>query len=114
MATGILPVEKRLFEGPQLALETHGQDAHATTRRLLTRFLPENMRRILKIVLGILLIILGVLALLTPLTPGSWLALIGLEILGLRILLERKIISLLPQKYRQKARKLIERKMKKP
>ena len=60
------------------------------------------------------MIILGVLALLTPLTPGSWLALIGLEILGLRLLIERKIISLLPQKYRQKARDLFKRKVKKP
>jgi len=72
------------------------------------------MRRTLKIVLGIVLIVLGVLALLTPLTPGSWLALIGLEILGLRLLLERKLISILPQKYRQKARNLFERKVKKP
>lgn len=60
------------------------------------------------------MIILGVLALLTPLTPGSWLALIGLEILGLRLLVERKIISFLPQKYRQRARELFKRKVKKP
>jgi len=72
------------------------------------------MRRILKIVLGVLLILIGVFALLTPLTPGSWLALIGLEILGLRILLERKIISILPHKYRRKARNLFRRKVKKP
>ena len=60
------------------------------------------------------MVLVGVFALLTPLTPGSWLALIGLEILGLRILLERKIISLLPQKYRQKARDMLQRKVKKP
>ena len=60
------------------------------------------------------MIILGVLALLTPLTPGSWLALIGLEILGLRLLIERKIISILPQKYRQRARELFKRKVEKP
>lgn len=72
------------------------------------------MRRTLRIVIGIVLIVLGVLALLTPLTPGSWLALIGLEILGLRILLERKIISLVPHKYRRKARNLFKRKVKKP
>ena len=71
------------------------------------------MRRSLKIVFGVLLIVLGVLALLTPLTPGSWLALIGLEILGLRILLERKIISIVPHKYRRKVRNLFKRKMKK-
>jgi len=72
------------------------------------------MRRALKIVLGVVLILVGVLALLTPLTPGSWLALIGLEILGLRLLVKRKIISILPQKYRQKARELFKRKTKKP
>ena len=80
---------------------------------MLTRAFFEKMRRILKIVLGIILIVLGVAALLTPLTPGSWLALIGLEILGLRILLERKIISILPHKYRRKARNLFKRKVKK-
>jgi len=71
------------------------------------------MRKALKIVLGILLILIGVFALLTPLTPGSWLALIGLEILGLRILLERKLISLVPHKYRRKVRNLFKRKTKK-
>jgi hypothetical protein len=72
------------------------------------------MRRALRIVLGVFLILIGVFALLTPLTPGSWLALIGLEILGIRILLERKIISILPHKYRRKARNLFGRKVKKP
>jgi hypothetical protein len=56
------------------------------------------------------LIILGLLALLTPLTPGSWLALIGLEILGLRLLFERKFFSLLPGKYRRKIRHMFKRK----
>ncbi len=57
--------------------------------------------------------ILGVLALLTPFTPGSWLALIGLELLGLRLVFERKFVSLLPQKYRRKVRGMLERRMKK-
>ena len=77
-------------------------------------FLPNNMLRALKIILGIFLILVGVLALLTPLTPGSWLALIGLELLGLRILLERKLISMLPHKYRWKVRNLFKRRVKKP
>jgi hypothetical protein len=72
------------------------------------------MRRVFKIILGILLILIGVLALLTPLTPGSWLALIGLEILGIRILLERKLNYFLPHKYRRKVNDLFKRKMKKP
>jgi len=71
------------------------------------------MRRVFKIILGIILIIVGVFALLTPLTPGSWLALIGLELIGLRIILERKIIHWVPHKYRQKVRDLFERKIKK-
>ncbi len=71
------------------------------------------MRRVARIVLGIVLMILGVLALLTPFTPGSWLALIGLEILGLRLVLQRKFLSLLPQKYRGRIRDALDRTLKK-
>jgi hypothetical protein len=71
------------------------------------------MRRAVKIILGIFLILIGVLALLTPLTPGSWLALIGLELVGLRILLERRLIFLVPHKYRRKVRDFFNRKVKK-
>jgi hypothetical protein len=42
------------------------------------------VKSIIKKVLGVILIIYGILALLTPLTPGSWLALIGMELLGIR------------------------------
>ena len=73
----------------------------------------RNMKRALRIALGILLMILGVLALLTPFTPGSWLALIGLELLGLRLVLQRKFLSLLPQRYRQKIGNMLESRMKK-
>jgi len=59
------------------------------------------------------LIILGVAAALTPFSPGSWLALIGLEILGLRILLQRKFLSLLPNKYRGKVTNLFKKMRKK-
>ena len=72
------------------------------------------MRKSLRIILGVVLIILGVLAAVTPLSPGSWLALIGLELLGLRILFERKLLTLLPEKYRCKVRDLIKKKAKKP
>ncbi len=40
----------------------------------------------IKKVIGVILILVGLLALITPLTPGSWLAIIGLELLGVRIL----------------------------
>lgn len=71
------------------------------------------MRRVARIVLGVVLMILGVLALLTPFTPGSWLALIGLELLGLRLVFQRKVLSLLPQKYRGRVKDMLERKLKK-
>jgi len=71
-----------------------------------------NMRRAFRIILGISLIILGVFALVTPLSPGSWLALIGLEILGLRILFQRKLLSLTPRKYRGRLRILFRKMMK--
>jgi len=48
-------------------------------------------RRIIKTVIGVVLIVLGLAALLTPFTPGSWLALIGLEFLGLRVLLRDRL-----------------------
>jgi uncharacterized protein YqgC (DUF456 family) len=60
------------------------------------------MKRILRIIIGIILIILGLMALVTPFTPGSWLAVIGLELLGLRLLVQRKFVSLLPVKTQTK------------
>jgi hypothetical protein len=41
---------------------------------------PRNRKLV-----GVLFIIIGLAALLTPFTPGSWLALIGLELLGIRL-----------------------------
>jgi len=67
------------------------------------------MRHFLRIILGIVLIVLGVAAALTPFSPGSWLALIGLEILGLRVLLQRKFLSWLPERYRGRVRNLMKR-----
>ena len=51
------------------------------------------MKTILKKTLGVILIIVGLAALLTPLTPGSWLALIGLELLGIRQWVFRKFLT---------------------
>lgn len=45
----------------------------------------------IKKVIGIILILIGLAALFTPLTPGSWLAIIGLELLGVRILFWDKL-----------------------
>ena len=44
---------------------------------------------------GVILILIGFAALLTPLTPGSWLIFVGLELLGVRFLLWDKIKSML-------------------
>lgn len=71
------------------------------------------MRKALRIAMGIVLMALGVLALLTPFTPGSWLALIGLEILGLRLVFQRKLLSVIPAKYRQKVKDLLEKAVRK-
>lgn len=39
---------------------------------------------------GVLLIIIGFIALVTPLTPGSWLIFVGLELIGIRLALWEK------------------------
>ncbi len=44
-------------------------------------------------VIGVILILIGFISLVTPLTPGSWLIVIGLEIIGVRILFLDKIKS---------------------
>ena len=51
------------------------------------------MRKITKKIVGVLLIVVGFLALITPFSPGSWLILVGLEFLGLRILLQDKLLA---------------------
>jgi len=51
-----------------------------------------RIKKTIRIIVGIILILLGFFALVTPLTPGSWLILIGLELLGLRILLQDKLL----------------------
>lgn len=45
------------------------------------------MLLILKKIIGGILVLIGIGILLTPLTPGSWLIFVGLELLGARLLL---------------------------
>ena len=45
----------------------------------------------IKKVVGVILILVGLAAFFTPLTPGSWLAIIGLDLLGMRILFFDKL-----------------------
>jgi hypothetical protein len=40
----------------------------------------------LRKVICIIFVVIGLLALVTPLTPGAWLFIVGLELLGIRIL----------------------------
>jgi len=56
------------------------------------------MKTIIKKSIGVICIILGFLALITPLTPGSWLILVGLEILGLQFLLGGRLSRFLKKK----------------
>jgi hypothetical protein len=53
----------------------------------------SRTRRIVRKTIGLVLILLGLAALLTPLTPGSWLIPIGLELVGLRLLLQDRLLT---------------------
>lgn len=64
------------------------------------------MKVIVKKVIGVILIIVGLIALFTPFTPGSWLALIGLELLGIRKFVFRKCLN---DKQRVAAEKFIKK-----
>jgi hypothetical protein len=72
------------------------------------------MRRYVKKALGVVLVIVGFLALVTPFSPGSWLILIGFELLGLRFLLEDKLPDFLRLKPNSRLRRLLKRTMRKP
>lgn len=50
--------------------------------------------KIFRMTLGVILVIVGLMALVTPLTPGAWLALIGLELLGFGFLIPKRVRSL--------------------
>jgi small-conductance mechanosensitive channel len=58
------------------------------------------LKNILKKTIGVILIIVGLAALVTPLTPGSWLALIGLELLGFGFLLENRFSRALKNRFK--------------
>lgn len=51
------------------------------------------MKQRFKKIVGILFIGLGLIALFTPLTPGSWLIFVGLELMGLRLLFQKKFLE---------------------
>lgn len=49
------------------------------------------MKRALRGIVGTGCILFGLFALVTPFTPGAWLALVGMELLGLSFLLPRPV-----------------------
>lgn len=51
------------------------------------------MKVIIKKTIGVILIIVGLAALFTPFTAGSWVALIGLELVGIRKFIFRKLLN---------------------
>ena len=75
------------------------------------------MKTIIKMALGVILIIVGIAALFTPFTPGSWLALIGLELLGVRRYIFRKLLTdrqrAVAVRYMKKMKRVFSRRSKK-
>lgn len=67
------------------------------------------MKKYLRKALGIVLIILGFLALITPCSPGSWLILVGLELLGLGFLLEDRLPASWKASYKSMVQKLLKK-----
>ena len=65
-------------------------------REKIKKIWRENQK--LRKCVGVILILIGLTALLTPFTPGSWLALIGLELFGIRLVFWEKIKSRLKSK----------------
>ncbi len=57
------------------------------------------VKNIVKKTIGVILIIVGLIALVTPFTPGSWLAIIGLQMLGFGFLLENRIVRAIKKKF---------------
>ncbi len=48
-------------------------------------FMFQKLIALARIPAGFVLIVLGLMALVTPLTPGSWLVVVGLELMGFRL-----------------------------
>jgi protein-S-isoprenylcysteine O-methyltransferase Ste14 len=63
------------------------------------------LKNIIKKTIGVILIIVGLFALLTPFTPGSWLALIGLQMVGWGFLLENRIVRAIKKKFQNSKKK---------
>jgi UDP-N-acetylmuramate dehydrogenase len=51
----------------------------------------KNLTQRYKKITGVIFIVLGILALITPLTPGSWLIFVGLELIGIRLVFYKNL-----------------------
>jgi hypothetical protein len=63
------------------------------------------VKNILKKIIGVIFIVWGVIALVTPFTPGSWLGIIGLQMLGWGFLLENRIVRAIRKKFERSKKK---------
>jgi len=52
--------------------------------------MQQSVKRTLRRSLGIFLIIFGILGLILPILPGVWVIPIGIELLGWRLVIDRK------------------------
>ena len=52
-------------------------------------FMQQNVKTTLRTSLGIFLIVFGIAGMILPILPGWWVALIGLEILGWKLVIDR-------------------------
>jgi hypothetical protein len=63
------------------------------------------VKNILKKTIGVIFLVWGFIALVTPLTPGSWLGIIGLQMLGWGFLLENRIVRAIRKKFENSKKK---------
>lgn len=52
--------------------------------------MQQQVKDIIRRSLGIFLIVLGIAGMILPILPGWWVAVIGLELLGWRLVIDRK------------------------
>jgi len=62
--------------------------------------MTDQNKSLIKKIIGGILVVLGILALLTPLTPGSWLIPIGLEMIGVPLVFWDKAKAWLIHKFK--------------
>jgi uncharacterized membrane protein len=68
--------------------------------------MSPTVKNIIKKTIGVIFIVWGLVALVTPFTPGSWLAIIGLQMLGFGFLLENRIGRAIRNKFENSKRKV--------